>query len=100
MPRPRQRGPDGEIGEPVLQRAEFAAGIAGGCTSGLAISGGNLFVANNTLNTVGEYTTAGATVNASLISGLGYPGAPGLDGVAVSGWKILPSGSLPRMKSA
>ena len=28
LPRPRQRGPDGEIGEPVLQRAEFAAGVA------------------------------------------------------------------------
>ena len=35
--------------------------------------------------TLGGYTTSGATVNASLISGLGYPGAPGLDGVAVSG---------------
>jgi hypothetical protein len=34
---------------------------------------------------IGEYTTSGATVNAALISGLGYPGAPSVDGVAVSG---------------
>jgi hypothetical protein len=34
---------------------------------------------------IGEYTTSGATVNAALISGLGYPGAPSVDGVAISG---------------
>lgn len=53
----------------------------------IAISGNNLFVVNwnrvaqingfliieNTYGTVGEYTTSGATVNASLISGLWEP---------------------------
>jgi hypothetical protein len=33
------------------------------------VSGSNLFVLNG--NTIGEYTTSGATVNASLITGLG-----------------------------
>jgi hypothetical protein len=43
---------------------------------GIAISGNDLFVANNGNGTIGEYTTSGATVNASLISGL--TGAVGL----------------------
>src|SRR5438477_4028466 len=38
--------------------------------SGLALAGGNLFVASPGRGTVGKYTTSGATVNASLISGL------------------------------
>ncbi len=36
----------------------------------MAISGSDIFVANSALGTVGEYTTSGATVNASLITGL------------------------------
>lgn len=40
---------------------------------GLAVSGSNLFVCNAGANTVGEYTTAGATVRASLIRGLNNP---------------------------
>ena|SRR5487761_2783409 len=40
---------------------------------GLAISGTNLFVAISLNNLVGKYTTSGATVNASLISGLSFP---------------------------
>ena len=39
---------------------------------GLAVSGSNLFVANWNAGTIGEYTTSGGTVNASLISGLRY----------------------------
>ena len=35
---------------------------------GIAVFGGHLFVANQGNNTIGEYTTAGATVNAALIS--------------------------------
>jgi hypothetical protein len=37
------------------------------------VSGSDLFVANSSSNTIGEYTTSGATVNASLISGLNSP---------------------------
>jgi hypothetical protein len=40
---------------------------------GIAISGSDLFIANFNTGTVGEYTTSGATVNASLISGLDTP---------------------------
>ena len=48
----------------------------------IALDGlGNLFVANSSSGTVGEYTTSGATVNAPLVSGLSYP------------WGIAESGS-------
>ena len=30
---------------------------------------------------IGEYSISGAPVNAALITGLGYPGAPSVDGV-------------------
>ncbi|HBZ72018.1 MAG TPA: hypothetical protein DEP35_20730 [Deltaproteobacteria bacterium] len=36
------------------------------------MSGSNLFVVNDA-GTIGEYTTSGATVNASLITGLNNP---------------------------
>jgi hypothetical protein len=41
--------------------------------SGIAVSGSNLFVTNYYNGMIGEYTTSGATVNASLISGLDEP---------------------------
>ena len=40
---------------------------------GIVVSGSDLFVANDAGGTIGEYTTSGATVNASLISGLSGP---------------------------
>src|ERR1019366_6675872 len=45
---------------------------------------GQIYVANMGIGTIGEYTTAGATVNASLVSGLDQP-----FGLAVSGGKIF-----------
>ena len=42
--------------------------------------GQDIFVANVASGTIGEYTTSGATVNASLVSGLTNPA-----GIAVSG---------------
>ena len=36
---------------------------------GIAVSGADLFVTNAGTDTIGEYTTAGATVNPALISG-------------------------------
>jgi hypothetical protein len=48
--------------------------------TGIAVSGSDLFVANQTSGTIGEYTTSGATMNASLITRLTLP-----TGVAVSG---------------
>jgi uncharacterized delta-60 repeat protein len=44
------------------------------------LSGEQIFVTNAGLGTVGEYTTSGATVNASLISGLSTP-----EGIAAVG---------------
>ena len=47
---------------------------------GIALSGGDLFVANHGNNTIGEFNaTTGATVNAALVSGLDSP-----VGIAVS----------------
>jgi hypothetical protein len=48
------------------------------------VSGGDIFVANLSLGTIGEYTTGGATVNASLVSGLNGPYS-----IAVSGGDIF-----------
>src|SRR5579862_4812018 len=36
---------------------------------GIAFSGSDMFIANEITGTIGEYTTSGATVNSSLISG-------------------------------
>ena len=48
--------------------------LPGVAASGIAVSGSDLFVTNSDLpNTVGEYTTSGATLNASLITGLNGP---------------------------
>ena len=52
-----------------------------------AVSGTNLFVANfadGTNGTIGEYTTSGATINASLITGL-----HSLYGIAISGSNLF-----------
>jgi hypothetical protein len=38
-----------------------------------AAHGGSIFVTNFSAGTIGEYTTSGATVNASLITGLSEP---------------------------
>ena len=43
-----------------------------------------IFVANNGSATIGEYTTSGATVNASLVSGLNNP-----SGIAASGGDLF-----------
>lgn len=42
--------------------------IASGELNGIAVSGTNIFVTNAATNTIGEYTTSGGTVNASLAS--------------------------------
>jgi len=65
----------GTIGEYTTAGATVNASLVSGLNGlGLAVSGGDLFVANWDYNsTIGEYTTAGATVNASLVSGLSLP---------------------------
>ena len=52
--------------------------------SSIVVSGSNLFIANYNTNSIGEYTTSGATVNASLITGLSGP-----VGIAVSGSNLF-----------
>jgi hypothetical protein len=50
---------------------------------GIAVSGSDLFVINFAGDTIGEYTTPGATVNAALISGLDGPAGIAIAGSAV-----------------
>ena len=59
--------------------ASLVSGLSG--PQLIAVSGGNLFVANTGAGTIGEYNaTTGAAVNSSLVSGLSSP-----VGIAVSG---------------
>jgi hypothetical protein len=70
------------------RRLPLLSGIAlafvSGVTSGTAHA--QIFVANSGNGTIGEYTTSGATVNASLITGLNK-----IQGIAVSGSDLFVS---------
>src|SRR6266849_1515489 len=74
------------IGEYTTSGATVNAALVSGLNSpqGIAVSDGNLFVANFNNGTIGEYTTSGATVNAALVSGLSGP-----EGIAVSGGNLF-----------
>jgi hypothetical protein len=62
-----------------------AALISGlGYPFGIAVSGSDLFVTNAGPGTIGAYTTAGATVNPALISGLNNDPV----GIAISGSSV------------
>jgi hypothetical protein len=62
-----------------LISSSFVSGNLGPA-SGLAVSGNSLFVASQSLNTIGEYdAVSGATVNSSLVTGLSSP-----TGIAIS----------------
>jgi hypothetical protein len=52
---------------------------------GIAPSGSDLFVTNEGAETIGEYTTSGATVNPALISGLRGPA-----GIAIASVSPVP----------
>ena len=52
----------------------------GAALSSATVRGQNIYVTNASNGTIGEYTTSGGTVNASLVSGLSRPA-----GIAVSG---------------
>jgi hypothetical protein len=56
---------------------------------GIAVSGSSLFVTNYGNGTVGEYTTSGAVVNPTLISGLSGP-----SGIAVASPVPLPAAAV------
>ena len=60
----------------IVQRVALALA----CCLATTLKGQNLFVVDNVWNSIAEYTTSGATVNASLFTGL-----PGPVGIAISG---------------
>src|SRR4051812_5476431 len=64
---------DGTVGEYTTAGATVNPALISGLSyaGGIAVSGSDLFVANN--GTIGQYTTSGATVNPTLISGLNFP---------------------------
>ncbi len=74
------------VGEYTTSGATVNAALLSGLgfPTGIAVSGGNLFVASLNNGTIGEYTTSGATVNPALISGLSGP-----EGIAVSGGNLF-----------
>jgi len=68
----------------VKRLFQLMALIAFACSSLLA---NTIFVTSALAGTIGEYTTSGATVNASLISGLDFP-----LGIVVSGSDLFVTG--------
>src|SRR5262249_45702012 len=88
----------GRIGEYTTSGATVNASLVSGLAApyDIAVSGNDLFVTCDNVSvslfsnppqengTVGEFTTAGATVNPSLISGLSFP-----LGIAVSGGNLF-----------
>ncbi len=82
----------GTIGEyttsGVTVNASLITGLSetGSSVYGMAVSGGNLFVANSATGTIAEYTTSGAMVNPSFITGLGEVYAIYVSPPAVSSW--------------
>jgi hypothetical protein len=83
-----------------LISSSFVSGNLG-YASGLAVSGNSLFVAAQSLNTIGEYdAVSGATVNSSLVTGLSSPtgiaissvpepSAVSLLAIGLGGWAIV-----------
>ena len=60
--------------------ASLIVGSAQDNFTGIAVSGSNLFVANQLQGTIGEYdANTGATINAALVTGLAWP-----DGIAIA----------------
>ena len=66
--------------QPKVIASGLFAGLLGSLSPSAARAGGTIFETNLFVETVGEYTTSGATVNPALISGLSAP-----IGIAVSG---------------
>ena len=66
--------------QPKVIASGLFAGLLGSLSPSAARAGGTIFETNLFVETVGEYTTSGATVNPALISGLSGP-----IGIAVSG---------------
>jgi hypothetical protein len=63
-----------------MKRFWLLTALLGSLLSSSIARAGTIFVTNNSTGTIGEYTTSGATVNASLITGLSNPGSLTLSG--------------------
>ena len=70
----------------ALISSSLVALPTGANPSGLAVSGGDLYVASGNLSNVGEYTLSGATVNESLVT---LPSLTGPNGMAFAGNNLL-----------
>jgi hypothetical protein len=66
--------------QPKVITSGLFAGLLGSLSPSAARAGDTIFETNLFIDTIGEYTTSGATVNPALISGLNGP-----IGIAVSG---------------
>ena len=73
-------------GPRVLSTLILSIAAAAAVLAATAPTRADIFVANYGSSTIGQYTDSGATVNASLITGLGGIGTPfnGPSGIAVS----------------
>lgn len=75
-------------GAPSLVRSAFLLSAAAGLWALPSPVWAQVFVANNGNSTIGEYTTSGAALNTSLITGLSSP-----EGLAVipepAAWPLL-----------
>jgi uncharacterized repeat protein (TIGR01451 family) len=91
--------PNGQIGEYTLSGTNASAVnpalVADFGPQDMAVSGTDLFVVNLNSGTVSEYTTDGAVVNATLISGLYDPSA-----IAISGSNLFVSNNNQVAKGA
>jgi hypothetical protein len=76
--------------QPKVIASGLFAGLLGSLSPSAARAGGTIFETNLSVETVGAYTTSGATVNAALISGLNIP-----DGIAVSGSDLFVTNEIP-----
>lgn len=74
--------------------AAIVSAAALGGVAGANLARADIFVANNTSGTVGEYSNSGATINASFATGLGHT-----TGLAVSGSHLF-VGALQSVLSA
>ena len=76
--------------QPKVITSGLFAGLLGSLSPGAARARDTIFETNLFVDTIGEYTTSGATVNPALISGLSGP-----IGIAVSGSDLFVTNEIP-----
>ncbi len=79
-----------------MGRNAFLSLLFGVLVTASGARAGTILVSNNSSGTVGAYTTSGATVNASLITGLSNPGSLTLSGsTCLSRSRAIRSANIP-----